>query len=170
MQERAVWSHIITGYYGAPLMVARRRGLIIEITDGVDYSYRGNLFYSLVKVSDIHLAAAMAEDLRPYNVTALALTPGFLRSEAMLDGFGVTEETWRDAIQQDPHFAASETPRYVGRAVVALASDPQVAEKAGRTLASWDLAREYGFRDVDGTQPHWGEYFATHIATESPPG
>jgi hypothetical protein len=85
----------------------------------------------------------------------------------MLDGFGVTEENWRDAIQQDPHFTASETPYFVGRAVVALASDPRVAQKAGRTLTSWDLAREYGFTDVDGRQPHWGEYFATHIAGSS---
>jgi NAD(P)-dependent dehydrogenase (short-subunit alcohol dehydrogenase family) len=164
MQERAVWSHVITSYYGAPLMVERHSGLIIEITDGVDYSYRGNLFYSLVKISNIHLAAGMAEDLKPHGVTAVAVTPGFLRSEAMLDGFGVTEENWRDAIAQDPHFEASETPYFVGRAVAALASDPKVSEKSGKTLASWDLAREYNFSDVDGNQPHWGEYFATHIA------
>ena len=110
MQERAVFSHLITSYYGAPLMVARGSGLIVEITDGTDYEYRGNLLYSLAKVSNIHLAAAMAEDLRPHGVTALAVTPGFLRSEAMLDHFGVTEETWREGARQDPHFIASETP------------------------------------------------------------
>jgi NAD(P)-dependent dehydrogenase (short-subunit alcohol dehydrogenase family) len=164
MQDRAVRSHIITARYGAPLMVERSGGLIIEITDGVDYAYRGNFFYSLAKVSNIHMAAAMAEDLRPHHVTALALTPGFLRSEAMLDHFGVTEANWRDGAKKDPHFIASETPYFVGRAVVALASDPNVGEKAGRTLSSWDLAREYGFSDIDGSQPHWGEYFAQHVS------
>jgi len=164
MQERAVDSHIITAYYGAPLLVARGQGLIVEVTDGVDYGYRGNLFYSLAKISSIHLAAAMAADLRPHGVTALAITPGFLRSEAMLDHFGVTEENWRDGALKDPHFIASETPYYVARAVAALATDPRVADQAGKTLSSWDLARVYGFTDVDGRQPHWGEYFAQHVA------
>jgi len=98
---------MITSYFGAPLLIARGRGLIIEITDGLDYSYRGNLYYSLAKVSTIHLAQAMAADLKPHGVTALALTPGFLRSEAMLDHFGVTEATWTEAVKQDPHFAQS---------------------------------------------------------------
>jgi NAD(P)-dependent dehydrogenase (short-subunit alcohol dehydrogenase family) len=166
MQERAVFSHLITSHYGAPLMVARGEGLIVEITDGVDYSYRGNLFYSLAKVSSIHLAAAMAEDLRPHGVTALAVTPGFLRSEAMLDHFGVTEENWREGAKQAPHFIASETPYYIGRAVAALASDPRVTEKSGETLSSWGLAREYGFTDVDGGEPDWGAYFAEHVMGE----
>ena len=163
MQERAVWSHLITSYHAAPLMVARRRGLIVEITDGVDYAYRGNLPYSLAKVSTIHLAAAMAEDLRPHAVTALAVTPGFLRSEAMLDHFGVTEENWRDGADKDPHFIASETPYYIGQGIAALAADPHVADKSGRTLSSWGLAHEYGFTDVDGSRPDWGEYFAQHV-------
>lgn len=167
MQDRAVRSHIITSYYGARLMVAQGHGLIIEVTDGIDYGYRGNLYYSLAKISSIHLAAAMAQDLRPHHVTALAVTPGFMRSEAVLDHFGVTEETWRDAVRKDPHFVASETPYYVGRAVTALACDPDVAGKAGQTLASWNLARDYGFTDVDGRQPHWGEYFAKHLADTS---
>ena len=164
MQERAVRTHIITSYYGVPLMIARGQGLVIEITDGVGYGYRGNLFYSLAKISTIHLAEAMAADLRPYNITSLALTPGFLRSEAMLDHFGVTEENWREAVKQDPHFSVSETPIYIGRAVVALASDPRVAEKSGKTLATWDLAGEYGFTDVDGSQPNWGRYYTENIA------
>ena len=166
MQDRAVRSHIITSYYGSPLMVARGRGLIVEVTDGNGYDYRGNLFYSLAKISSIHLAAAMAADLGARSVTALAVTPGYLRSEAMLDHFAVTEATWRDAIAKDPHFVASETPYFVGRAVAALAGDPHVAEKAGRALTSWDLAREYGFKDIDGRQQHWGEYFAAHIASK----
>lgn len=165
MQERAVWSHIITSHYGGPLMVERKRGLIIEITDGHTYSYRGNLFYSLAKVSAIHLAEAMAADLRPHHVTALALTPGFLRSEAMLDHFGVTEANWQEAARQDPHFIASETPFYVGRAVASLAADPNLTEKAGKALTSWDLADAYGFDDVDGRHPHWGRHYAEHVAS-----
>jgi len=157
--NRAVHSHMITSYYAAPLMVERKQGLIIEITDGDNYDYRGNLYYSLAKVSGIHLAAAMAADLKPHGVTALALTPGFLRSEAMLDHFGVTEANWRDATVQEPHFIASETPYYVGRAVASLAADPQVALKAGKALSTWELVDEYDFHDEDGTQPRWGTYY-----------
>jgi NAD(P)-dependent dehydrogenase (short-subunit alcohol dehydrogenase family) len=170
MQERAVQSHIITSYYGAPLMIARKQGLIIEITDGVDYRYRGNLYYSLAKISAIHLAAAMAEDLRPYRVAAVALTPGFLRSEAMLDHFGVTEANWRDAAKIDPHFLMSETPFYIGRAVAALAADPNVFEKSGKTLSTWGLSDEYGFTDADGSRPHWGKYAAEQGFYESDEG
>jgi NAD(P)-dependent dehydrogenase (short-subunit alcohol dehydrogenase family) len=164
MQQRAVFSHIITNRYAAPLMVAQRQGLIIEVTDGVSDAYRGNLFYDLAKASVIRLAVAMSEELRPYNVTALALTPGFLRSEAMLDHFGVTEANWQEGAKKDPHFIASETPYFVGRAVAALAADPQVHAKSGKALSSWDLSVEYGFKDIDGRQPHWGRYFAEHVA------
>jgi NAD(P)-dependent dehydrogenase (short-subunit alcohol dehydrogenase family) len=160
MQEPAVKAHMITSYYGAPLMVARGRGLIIEVTDGMDYTYRGNLYYSLAKISAIHLAEAMAVDLRPRGVTAICVTPGYLRSEAVLEHWGVTEANWREGAQKDPHFIASETPFYVGRAVAALAADPNVAEKAGKTLMSGDLAAEYGFTDVDGARPNWRTYYA----------
>ncbi len=163
MQERAVFSHIITSHYAAPLMVERRVGLIVEVTDGDRPEYRGNLFYDLVKSSVIRLAYAMAEELRPHNVTALALTPGFLRSEAVLDHFGVAEANWQDAVKQDPHFAASETPYYIGRAVVALASDPDVSAKSGSVLTSWRLAAEYGFTDVDGRRPDWGKHWEEHV-------
>jgi len=163
MQRQAVHTHIITSRWAVPLMVARGCGLVVEVTDGVGYAYRGNLFHSLAKVSTVHLAEAMAADLQRHGVTALALTPGFLRSEAMLDHFGVTEENWREGAKRDPHFIASETPFFIGRAVVALAVDPRVAEKAGRSLSTWDLAEEYGFTDVDGTRPHWGRYFAEHV-------
>ena len=159
MQQRAVHSHIITSRYAAPLMVERRQGLIVEITDGDTPRYRGSLFYDLAKTSVIRLAFAMAEELRPHQVSALALTPGFLRSEAMLEHFGVTEANWQAGAQRDPHFIASETPFYVGRAVAALAADPQVASKAGGAFSSWGLAEEYGFTDLDGRQPHWGRYF-----------
>lgn len=101
----------------------------------------------------------LAEELRPHNVTALAVTPGFLRSEAMLDLFGVTEANWQEGAQKDPHFIASETPYFVGRAVAALAADPEVGRKSGQALSSWDLSVEYGFSDIDGQQPHWGNYY-----------
>ena len=159
MQERAVHSHIITSRYGAPLMIEQNQGLIIEVTDGDDFRYRGNLFYDLAKISAIRLAQAMAKDLRETNITALALTPGFLRSEEMLDHFGVTEDNWQDGAQKDPHFIASETPFYIGRAVAALAADPNVRQKAGTAVATWHLAKEYGFKDMDGRQPDWGAYY-----------
>jgi NAD(P)-dependent dehydrogenase (short-subunit alcohol dehydrogenase family) len=164
MQQRAVHSHLITSYYGVPLLIARRQGLVIEITDGDTLDYRGNLFYDLAKNSAIRLATALAHELRPYNVAAVALTPGFLRSEAMLDHFGVTEANWREGAAQDPHFIASETPHYIGRAVVALAADPNVMMKSGRALATWHLAHEYGFTDADGSQPDWGAYFLENVA------
>jgi NAD(P)-dependent dehydrogenase (short-subunit alcohol dehydrogenase family) len=161
--RQAVETHIITSHHAAPLMLKQGSGLIVEITDGVSDDYRGSLFYDLAKASVIRLAKAQAGDLRDTGVTALALTPGFLRSEYMLDHFGVTEDTWRDAIAKDPHFAASETPHYVGRAVAALASDPDVSRWSGQTLSSWQLMHEYGFTDIDGTQPDWGAHYAEHV-------
>lgn len=165
MVERAVHSHIITSRHGAPLMVEAKSGLIVEITDGLGTYYRGTLFYDLVKSSVVRLAFAMAQDLRDHGVTALALTPGFLRSEQMLDYFDVTENNWRDAAVKDPYFAESETPFFVGRAVAALAADVNVAAKAGRVFSSWDLAREYGFKDQDGRRPDWGAHIH-RIVTE----
>jgi NAD(P)-dependent dehydrogenase (short-subunit alcohol dehydrogenase family) len=166
MQRQAVHSRLMISHYAAPLFIARSKGLLIEVTDGVGYGYRGNLYYSLAKISSIHMAEAMAADLKPYGVTALALTPGFLRSEAMLDYFGVTEENWRDGVAKEPHFIASETPAYIGRAVVALAADPQVADKAGQSLSTWGLSEEYDFVDADGSRPHWGRYFAATFPGE----
>ncbi|CAH2715369.1 3-oxoacyl-[acyl-carrier-protein] reductase FabG [Neobacillus rhizosphaerae] len=163
MQRRAIHSHIITSHYGVPLMVRNRKGLLVEITDGVDYQYRGNLFYSLVKISTIHLAQAMSHDLADRNITAVAVSPGFLRSEAMLDLFGVTEENWQEGAKKEPHFIASETPFFIGRAIVELASDPKVHEKTGKALSSWELSREYGFKDIDGRQPDWGKYFEENV-------
>jgi NAD(P)-dependent dehydrogenase (short-subunit alcohol dehydrogenase family) len=159
MIERGLFTHIITSRFGAPLMVERGRGIIIEITDGDSPEYRGNLYYDLVKSSVIRLALGMAHELRDRGIAVVALTPGFLRSEAMLDHFGVAETNWQDAIEQDPYFAGSETPHFIGHAVAALAADPQIMQKSGQVLATWNLAEEYRFADADGTRPHWGRFF-----------
>jgi NAD(P)-dependent dehydrogenase (short-subunit alcohol dehydrogenase family) len=161
MQRLAVWTHIVTSWRCAPLLVQRGRGLIVEMTDGIEERYRGTLYYDLAKASALRLAKGMAEELRPHAVAALAVTPGFLRSEAVLDHFGVTAEGWRDAIERDPHFAHSETPRFVGRGVAALAADPELLELSGGAFASWELAARYGIKDVDGARPDWGAHFAT---------
>ena len=158
MLDRAVRTHIVTSRCAAPYMVEQNSGLIVEITDGDHAGYRGALFYDLAKMATIRLAFAMAEELRSHRVTALAVTPGFLRSEAMLERLGVSEANWRDAASRARGFEASESPCYVGRAVAALAADPDVARKAGGVYASWTLAREYGFTDLDGSTPHWGDY------------
>ena len=161
--ERAVHSHIITSRHAVPLMVERDAGLIVEVTDGDTLGYRGNLFYDLAKNAVIRLAYAMAADLHAYQVAAVALTPGMMRSEAVLDLCGVTEANWRDAIEKDPYFAESETPCYIGRAVAALAADPDIGARSGGLFSSWGLANEYGFTDVDGRQPDWGSFFAQKV-------
>lgn len=158
MLRRAVFSHVITSRHAAPLMVERKRGLIVEITDGDGLYYRGTLFYDLVKVTVIRLAFDMAEELRKHKVAALALTPGFIRSEAMLENLGVTEENWREGAKKNPAFIESETPLFAGRAVAALAADPKVLKKSGKALSSWKLAREYGFTDADGRQPFFPQW------------
>ena len=167
--RRAVDTHIITSRYALPLMVARRRGLVVEVTDGNSARYRGSVFYDLAKSSVIRLAVAQAAELRPYGVAAVALTPGFLRSEAMLDGLGVTEANWRDGAAQDPHFAQSESPAYLGRAVAALAADPDILARSGRALATWDLSKDYGFTDADGSRPDFAAYWAETLEPEFGP-
>jgi NAD(P)-dependent dehydrogenase (short-subunit alcohol dehydrogenase family) len=161
--DQAIWSHIITSHYAAPLMFDRGdrgTGLIVEITDGDFYGYRGNIFYDLVKSTVIRLAFIQARELHKQDVAAVAVTPGFLRSEFMLDHFGVTADTWRDGGKKDPHFLESESPLYVGRGVAALASDPNVKQKSGKVFASWTLAHEYGLTDADGSRPDLGAHFA----------
>jgi len=169
MLKQAIHSHIITSHFAVPLMLGRGKGIIFEITDGDAFYYRGNIFYDLVKISVIRLAFAMARELRKRDIVSLALTPGFLRSEAVLEHFEVTEANWKEGGRKDgpnardqndapADFLVSESPRYVGRAVVALAADPKVKKKSGRVFSSWALAREYGFTDLDGTRPHWGNY------------
>ncbi len=154
--ENGSFSHIITSYYGIPLMKRNKSGLVVEVTDGVGNEVREfNFYYDLEKATNIRLAQSLALQLRPDKIAVVALTPGFLRSEEMLTHFGVSEETWREAIKKDRYFAYSETPFYIGKAVVALACDRKIMAKTGQALASGKLAREYGFTDVDGTQPIW---------------
>lgn len=167
MMHTAIDTHLVTARHGAPLLL-ESKGLLVEVTDGDGYYWRGTLLYDLVKTGIIRLAFGLHQDLSRRGATALAVTPGFLRSEAMLDHFGVTESTWRDGGKKDPNFLASETPRFVGRAVAALASDPHVAKKGGRVYASWTLSDEYGFADVDGARPHWGRHFAAKYSDAQP--
>jgi NAD(P)-dependent dehydrogenase (short-subunit alcohol dehydrogenase family) len=151
--DRAIKTHIITSYYGLPRLGPR--GRVVEVTDGDAYFYRGHFFYDLVKTTVIRMAFALSEDLAERGIPVVAVTPGFLRSEWMLDQFGVTEANWRDAAQKVTSFIASETPLFVGRCVAALAAEPDLAKKNGRVFGSWDLAEEYDVVDADGTRPHF---------------
>jgi NAD(P)-dependent dehydrogenase (short-subunit alcohol dehydrogenase family) len=158
----AIDTHLITSRHALPLLIRRPGGLVVEVTDGTaaynaDH-YRVNAFYDLAKTSVIRFAWAQAQELAPHNATAVALTPGWMRSEVMLEHYGVTEENWRDGTQRTPHFCISETPRYVGRAVAALAADPDLARWNGESLSSGQLAQVYGFTDLDGTQPDCWRY------------
>ncbi|MFD7436343.1 SDR family oxidoreductase [Streptomyces sp. NPDC059861] len=158
----AVETHAITSHHALPLLLRRPGGLVVEMTDGTaDYNrdtYRVNFFYDLAKTAVLRMAFSLGHELGPLGATALALTPGWLRSEMMLEHFGVREDNWRDALDQVPHFAISETPRYVGRAVTALAADPEVSRFNGRSLSSGALAQEYGFTDLDGSRPDAWRY------------
>jgi NAD(P)-dependent dehydrogenase (short-subunit alcohol dehydrogenase family) len=158
----AVDTHAITAHHALPLLVRRPGGLVVEVTDGTaEYNadnYRVSFFYDMTKAANLRMAFALGHELAPHGATAVALTPGWLRSEAMLEGFGVTEENWRDATERIPHFAIAESPRFVGRAVAALAADPDVARWNQQSLSSGELARVYGFTDVDGSQPDAWRY------------
>ncbi|MCX5207857.1 SDR family oxidoreductase [Kitasatospora sp. NBC_00240] len=167
--RQAVETHVITSRFALPLMVARGSGLVVEVTDGNTARYRGSFFYDLAKSAVIRLAFAQAAELKPHGVAAVALTPGFLRSEAMLEHFGVTEENWRDGAAEDPNFAYSETPAYLGRAVAALAADPAVLARTGRALATWGLSKEYGFTDADGSRPDFAAHWAAELEEEYGP-
>ncbi|MFD5797957.1 SDR family oxidoreductase [Streptomyces diastatochromogenes] len=158
----AVETHAVTSHFALPLLLRHPGGLVVEVTDGTAAynrdTYRVNLFYDLAKASVLRMAFALGHELGPRGATALALTPGWLRSEIMLDAFGVREDNWRDALDREPHFAISETPRFVGRAVAALAGDPDVARFNGQSLSSGSLAQEYGFTDLDGSRPDAWRY------------
>lgn len=163
MLRLAIDTHLITSHFALPLLIKRPGGLVVEMTDGTaEYNqrnYRVSLFYDLAKTSVTRMAWALAQELRSHHCTAVALTPGWLRSEMMLAIYGVTEANWRDATAKQPHFVISESPRYVGRAVAALASDPDVARWNGQSLSSGQLAKVYGFTDLDGSQPDCWRYF-----------
>jgi NAD(P)-dependent dehydrogenase (short-subunit alcohol dehydrogenase family) len=158
----AIDTHIITSHHALPLLIRKPGGLVVEVTDGTaeynNENYRLSLFYDLAKVSVIRMAWAQAQELKPHRCTAVAVTPGWLRSEQMLDNYGVSEENWRDAIAKQPHFVITETPRYVGRAVAHLAGDPDVGRWNGQSLSSGQLAKVYGFTDLDGSQPDAWRY------------
>jgi NAD(P)-dependent dehydrogenase (short-subunit alcohol dehydrogenase family) len=155
-------SHAITSHFAIPLLIETPGGLVVEVTDGTDEynatNYRVSFFYDLAKASVNRMAFALAHELRPYNATAVSLTPGWLRSEAMLEAYGVTESSWRDATKIQPHFAISESPAFVGRAVAALAQDPDVSRWSGKSLSSGQLSKIYGFTDLDGSQPDAWKY------------
>jgi NAD(P)-dependent dehydrogenase (short-subunit alcohol dehydrogenase family) len=163
MLRLAVDTHLITSHFTLPLLIRRPGGLVVEMTDGThEYNaerYRNSIFYDLVKTAVLRLAFAQGHELAPHDCTAVALTPGWMRSEMMLENYRVTEENWRDGAAVNPHFAAiSESPRFVGRAVAALAADPDVRRRNGGSFSSGGLAREYGFTDVDGSQPDCWRY------------
>lgn len=155
-------THAITSHFALPLLIKTPGGLVIEVTDGTDAynarNYRVSFFYDLAKASTLRMAFSLAHELRPYGATAVSITPGWLRSEAMLEAFGVTESNWREAIERVPGFAISETPAFVGRAVAALAQDPEMSRWNGQSLSSGQLAKVYGFTDLDGSQPDAWRY------------
>jgi NAD(P)-dependent dehydrogenase (short-subunit alcohol dehydrogenase family) len=158
----ALDTHLITSHFALPLMIRSPGGLLVEMTDGTAaYNatrYRNSTFYDLAKSAVLRLAFSQAHELEPHGATAVALTPGWLRSEMMLDAFRVTEANWRDALAVQPHFAISESPRFVGRAVAALAADPERHRFNGRSLSSGELARIYEFDDLDGSRPDCWRY------------
>jgi NAD(P)-dependent dehydrogenase (short-subunit alcohol dehydrogenase family) len=162
MLRLAVETHLITSHHALRLLTQRPGGLVVEVTDGTaEYNatnYRVSTFYDLAKASGLRMAFTLAKELVSHQCTAVAVSPGWLRSEQMLDNYRVTEANWRDAIEIQPHFAITETPRYVGRAVAHLAADPDVARWNGQSLSSGGLAQVYGFTDLDGSRPDAWRY------------
>jgi NAD(P)-dependent dehydrogenase (short-subunit alcohol dehydrogenase family) len=154
--ENSLVSHIITAKHAARLMMRNRRGLIVEVTEGDSLGAGGSPVKTVVKLALKTLALTMATELHPYDVAVVSITPGFLRSESMLENFGVTEKNWRDGGKKDKNFLESESPLYVGRAVAALAADPTIMTRTGQLFSSWELSREYRFTDYDGRRPDWG--------------
>src|SRR6185436_8167979 len=173
MLRLAIDTHIVTSHFALPLLIKNPGGLVVEMTDGpAEYHHtnsRLSLFYDLAQASVIRMAWAQAHEIRPHQGTAVALSPGWLRSEQMLDNYGVGEANWRDAVAKQPHFVITETPRYVGRAVAALAADPQLARWSGQSLSSGQLAKLYGFTDLDGSQPDAWRYLVEVQDAGKPP-
>ncbi|NKZ08770.1 SDR family oxidoreductase [Actinomadura latina] len=175
MFRLALDTHAVTSHHALPLLIREPGGLVVEMTDGTaeynaKYRRECGYFYDIVKNAVIRMALAQAEEIAPFGATAVALTPGWLRSEAMLEHFGVTEATWRDGAAKDPHFAMSESPAFVGRAVAALAADPDRARWNGRALSSGGLAQVYGFTDTDGSSPDMWRYLTEVVDAGGPAG
>lgn len=163
MLRMGIDTHAITSHFALPLMIRNPGGLVVEMTDGTAeynaaYRHFNGFWYDLVKAAVQRMTLAQAHELGPHGATTVAVTPGWLRSEAMLELFGVTEDTWRDALAQEPHFAISESPAFVGRAVAGLAGDPDVGDYGGTVVSSGELAKRYGFTDVDGSRPDCWRY------------
>jgi NAD(P)-dependent dehydrogenase (short-subunit alcohol dehydrogenase family) len=174
LMRLAIETHLVTSHHALPLLLRNRGGLVVEMTDGTaEYNtahYRNSMFYDLAKTSVTRMAWGLAKELEPHGGTAVALTPGWLRSEGMLDIYGVREENWRDATERVPHFCISESPRFVGRAVAALAGDPDAGRWNGQSLSSGGLAQVYGFTDLDGTRPDCWRYMAEVVDRGGPAG
>ncbi|WP_312365859.1 SDR family oxidoreductase [Ensifer sp.] len=168
----AIDTHLITAHHALPLMIENPGGLLVEVTDGTaEYNadhYRLSPFYDLAKVAANRMAWAHAKDLEPHGATALSITPGWMRSEMMLEHFNVTEATWRDAARDQPHFVISESPRFVGRAIAALAADPNKARWNGQSLSSGGVAKDYGFTDIDGSRPDCWRYMREVMEPDKP--
>lgn len=162
MLRLAIDTHLTTNHYALPLLIKNEGGLVVEVTDGTEeynnHNYRLSLFYDLAKSSVNRMAKALAHELSSYGCTAVSVTPGWMRSEIMLEHFEITEENWMDATKIEPHFIISETPRFIGRAVAALANDPNKYSLNGHSLSSGQLAKMYNFFDVDGSQPDCWRY------------
>ncbi|GHJ93622.1 short-chain dehydrogenase [Streptomyces sp. NE5-10] len=174
MLELGVRTHLVTSHTALPLLTRHPGGLVVEVTDGTtEYNatrYRENLFYDLAKNAPVRMAFGLAKELADSGGTAVSVSPGWLRSEQMLEAFGVTEATWRDALEKTPDFGVSESPVYVGRAVAALAADPDRNRWTGRSLSSGQLAGEYGFTDADGSRPDaWGFLVARETDDQASP-
>jgi NAD(P)-dependent dehydrogenase (short-subunit alcohol dehydrogenase family) len=171
--RNAVETHLITAHHALPLLIHKPGGLLVEVTDGTaeynDTHYRLSVFYDLAKTSAIRMAWAHAKDLERHQATAVAITPGWMRSEQMLDNWGVTESNWRATTRTSPHFIISETPRFTGRAVAALAADPDRARWNGQSLSSGGLAQVYGFNDLDGSRPDCWRYMKEVVDAKKPP-
>jgi NAD(P)-dependent dehydrogenase (short-subunit alcohol dehydrogenase family) len=154
--RQTVLSRVITAKHGARLMVRDRRGLIVQVTENDMLLSSGDVITQIARFSHKALAVMCAAELRRHGVAAITITPGFLRSERMLEHFGVTEENWREAAAKDRNFLESESPLFVGRTIVALASDPAILDRTGELFSSWEVAREYGVTDIAGRRPDWG--------------
>ncbi len=171
MIDLGVRTHIITASLALPLLVRNPGGLVVEVTDGnaeTNKGLRANFYYDLAKNGPIRMAFILGEDLKQVGCGAVAVSPGFIRSEEMLDTFGLTEETWREGIARTPGWELSESPVYLARGVAALVADPERARWNGRSFVSAELARAYGTTDSDGSRPDFWSYDEAKNAGKDP--